>query len=96
MSFHQPDRIADQRPIAGTALEIQVSVTRKAECIGNNLCTRGGDSSSAAPVQGPPWKVNHAIETLYADGDSTLAWIDYQQGKSVSIPDEVRALVTPS
>ena len=32
---------------------------------------------------------------LYADGDSTVAWIDYQQGKSVPMPDEVRALVTP-
>ena len=34
-------------------------------------------------------------KTLYADGDSTVAWIDYQQGKSVTMPDEVRGLVTP-
>ena len=33
--------------------------------------------------------------TQYANGDSTVAWIDYQQGKSVPMPDEVRALVTP-
>lgn len=32
--------------------------------------------------------------TLFADGDSTVVWIDYQRGKSVALPDEVRALVT--
>ena len=31
--------------------------------------------------------------TLFADGDSTIAWIDYQLGKSTPLPDEVRALI---
>lgn len=35
---------------------------------------------------------NHPT-TLYADGDSTVVWIDYQQGKSVPLPAEVRALM---
>ncbi len=32
-------------------------------------------------------------ETLFADGDSTVVWIDYQRGKSAPLPDEVRALI---
>ncbi len=31
--------------------------------------------------------------TLYADGDSTIVWIDYQAGKSEPLPAEVRALI---
>ena len=31
--------------------------------------------------------------TLYADGDSTIAWIDYQRGKSEMLPEELRALI---
>ena len=31
--------------------------------------------------------------TLFADGDSTIVWIDYQLGKSTPLPDEVRELI---
>ena len=31
--------------------------------------------------------------TLYADGDSTIVWIDYQRGKSEMLPEELRALI---
>ena len=31
--------------------------------------------------------------TLYADGDSTIVWIDYQRGKSELLPEELRALI---
>ena len=31
--------------------------------------------------------------TLYADGDSTIVWIDYQRGRSTPLPDELRALI---
>lgn len=31
--------------------------------------------------------------TLFADGDSTIVWIDYQAGKSEPLPAEVRALI---
>ncbi len=30
---------------------------------------------------------------LFADGDSTIVWIDYQRNKSTPLPDEVRALI---
>ena len=30
---------------------------------------------------------------LYADGDSTIVWIDYQRGKSELLPEELRALI---
>ena len=35
----------------------------------------------------------NSAATLFADGDSTVVWIDYQRGKSVPLPDEVRALI---
>ena len=31
--------------------------------------------------------------TLFADGDSTMVWIDYQLGKSAPLTEEVRALI---
>ena len=31
--------------------------------------------------------------TLYADGDSTIVWIDYQRGKSEPLPEELRVLI---
>ena len=31
--------------------------------------------------------------TLYADGESTIVWIDYQRGKSEMLPEELRALI---
>ena len=33
------------------------------------------------------------LSTLYADGDSTIVWIDYQRGKSEMLPEELRALI---
>jgi acyl-CoA thioester hydrolase len=35
----------------------------------------------------------NAPSTLFADGDSTIVWIDYQLQKSTPLPDEVRALI---
>lgn len=37
-------------------------------------------------VQGDP-------ETVYADGEVTLVWVDYRTGSSVPIPDKIRHLV---
>ncbi len=31
--------------------------------------------------------------TLFADGDSTIVWIDYQLGKSAPLTEEVRTLI---
>jgi acyl-CoA thioester hydrolase len=31
--------------------------------------------------------------TLYADGDSTIVWIDYQRGKSEKLPEELCVLI---
>ena len=30
---------------------------------------------------------------VYASGEVTLVWVDYQAGKSVSIPDDIRAAI---
>ena len=31
--------------------------------------------------------------TLYADGESVLVWVDYRLGKSLPLPDSIRAVV---
>ncbi len=47
---------------------------------------------SSIPMYQAIVDANHPA-TLFADGDSTVVWIDYQRGKSVPLPDEVRALI---
>ena len=33
-------------------------------------------------------------KTLYAEGSSKIVWVDYEQGKSVEIPNEIRAYLS--
>ena len=34
-------------------------------------------------------------ETIYASGGAKLVWVDHHLGKSVPLPDEIRALIGP-
>lgn len=36
----------------------------------------------------------HAPEVLYAEGDSVLVWIDPRTGKSIELPEHLRAALT--
>ena len=34
-------------------------------------------------------------ETIYAAGGARVVWVDHQAGKSMPLPDEIRAMITP-
>jgi acyl-CoA thioester hydrolase len=34
-------------------------------------------------------------ETIYAAGGAKVVWVDHQIGKSVPLPDDIRAIITP-
>ncbi|MNU02441.1 hypothetical protein D3C72_2461500 [compost metagenome] len=36
------------------------------------------------------FRVEGDPETVYAVGEATLVWVDYQAGKTVSIPEAIR------
>lgn len=50
---------------------------------------------SSIPIYQEIWSATKP-NLLYADGDSTIAWVDYGKAKSVPLPHDVRTLATPT
>jgi acyl-CoA thioester hydrolase len=49
---------------------------------------------SSIPLFQEIWSATRP-DLMYADGESTAVWVDYQKNKSAPMPDAVRALLTP-